>query len=61
VSWSGIAFIVESPVARGRAFAALARGDRAFATSLFDEVRIPLDPIARSGRTRSPIPEDPIT
>ena len=28
-SWSGVAFIVESPVARGRAFAARARGDRA--------------------------------
>jgi hypothetical protein len=37
VSWSGIAFIVESPVARGRALAATARGDVDAARAFFGE------------------------
>ena len=37
VSWSGIAFIVESPVARGRAIAALACDDRAQAAAFYAE------------------------
>jgi hypothetical protein len=37
VSWSGIAYIVESPVARGRALAASARGDSEAARAFFAE------------------------